>query len=209
MLDRLARQENISVRYETRDFFDAFARGGTHQGAAACLRPFPYASLSHIVGRNADLLLILDGVTDPRNLGALLRTAEAVGVGGAILTRKRSAPLSPLVEKAAAGATAYLPICQVENLARALAVVREADYWLVGLTLGARQTLYDLDLPQKIAVLLGGEEKGLRSLTRQQCDFLVTIPMRGEIESLNVSVAGAVALYEFLRRKLRKEERDS
>jgi 23S rRNA (guanosine2251-2'-O)-methyltransferase len=173
------------------------------------LPPFRYDSLQSIVEKNADLLLILDGILDPRNLGSLLRTAEAVGVGGVILTKRHSASVSPLVEKAAAGAAAYLPICQVENLARALAFVQEAGYWLVGLEPEAQQVLYNLDLPQKIALLLGGEEKGLRPLTRQNCDYLVTIPMRGKIESLNVSVAGAIALYEFLRRRLVRETRDS
>jgi len=206
----LARQRGIPVRYEDRPFFDAFTQGGTHQGVAASLRPFPYVSLQDIIRRNADLLLILDSILDPRNLGSLLRTAEAVGVGGVILTKRRSASISPVVEKAAAGATAYVPICPVENLARALALIREEGYWLVGLEPDTRQGLYDLDLPQKIALLLGGEGKGLRSLTRQKCDYLLTIPMRGKIESLNVSVAGAVALYEFLRKRLNNREmRDS
>jgi 23S rRNA (guanosine2251-2'-O)-methyltransferase len=161
------------------------------------------------VKRDADLLLILDGIVDPRNLGALLRTAEAVGVGGVILPQRRSASLSPLVEKAAAGAVAYLPICQVENLARALVILREAGYWLVGLAPDTRRTLYELDLSGKIALLVGGEEKGLRSLTRRHCDFLVSLPMLGKIESLNVSVAGGIALYEFLRRRLSQGTKDS
>ncbi len=208
-MDQLARNAEIPVQYKSRSFFDLLAGRGTHQGVAASLLAFPYDSLQNIVERNANLLLILDGILDPRNLGALLRTAEAVGVGGVILPKRRSASLSPLVEKAAAGAVAYVPVCQVENLARALAAIRETGYWLVGLAPDARQTLYDLDLSGKIALLLGGEEKGLRSLTRQKCDFLVTIPMLGKLESLNVSVAGAVALYEFVRRALIRETKDS
>lgn len=164
--------------------------------------PFPYVSLQTVLAKEAEVLLILDGILDPRNLGALLRTAEAAGVGGVIMTKDRSAPLSPLVEKTAAGATAYLSICRVENLARALAAVRQAGYWLVGLAPEAQQTLYDLELSQRIALLLGGEEKGLRSLTRQKCDYLVAIPMSGKIKSLNVSAACAVSLYELLRRRL-------
>ncbi len=208
-MDQLARNAEIPVQYKNRSFFDLLAGRGTHQGVAASLLAFPYDSLQNIVERNANLLLILDGILDPRNLGALLRTAEAVGVGGVILPKRRSASLSPLVEKAAAGAVAYVPVCQVENLVRALAAIRETGYWLVGLAPDARQTLYDLDLSGKIALLLGGEEKGLRSLTRQKCDFLVTIPMLGKLESLNVSVAGAVALYEFVRRALIRETKDS
>ncbi|MBI3301526.1 MAG: 23S rRNA (guanosine(2251)-2'-O)-methyltransferase RlmB [Deltaproteobacteria bacterium] len=200
-VEHLAREAGIPVRYETQTFFDVFAQGGVHQGIAALLRPFPYVSLQAILEKEADLLLVLDGILDPRNLGALLRTAEAAGVGGVILTKDRSAPLSPLAEKTAAGATAYLSICRVENLARALVSVREAGYWLVGLAPDAEQTLYDLDLSRRIALLLGGEGKGLRSLTRRKCDCLVAIPMLGRIKSLNVSAACAVSLYEFLRRR--------
>ncbi|MBI3801618.1 MAG: 23S rRNA (guanosine(2251)-2'-O)-methyltransferase RlmB [Deltaproteobacteria bacterium] len=208
-LEELARQKKVPVHYKSRSFFEVFAQGGIHQGVAACLLPFPYASLQSVMEKNADWLLILDGIVDPRNLGALLRTAEAVGVGGVILPQRRSASLSPLVEKAAAGAVAYLPICQVENLARALVLIREAGYWLIGLAPHTHQTLYDVGLSGKIAFLLGGEEKGLRSLTQRYCDFLVSIPMVGKIESLNVSVAGGIVLYEFLRRKLAKDTKDS
>jgi len=201
-IDQLARQANIPVRYESASFLDAFSQGGVHQGVAARLRPFPYVPLHDIVATKAELLLVLDGILDPRNLGALLRTAEGAGIGGVILTEMRSAPLSPLVEKTATGATAHLPICQVENLARALSIIRENGYWLVGLVPDAPQSLYDLPLSRKIALLVGGEGKGLRSLTRQLCDCLVAIPMRGKVRSLNVSVAGAIALYEFFRRNL-------
>lgn len=201
-MEQLAHQANVLVRYEPNAFFSAFAHGGVHQGVAACMGPFPYVSLQTVLAKEAEVLLILDGILDPRNLGALLRTAEAAGVGGVIMTKDRSAPLSPLVEKTAAGATAYLSICRVENLARALAAVRQAGYWLVGLAPEAQQTLYDLELSQRIALLLGGEEKGLRSLTRQKCDYLVAIPMSGKIKSLNVSAACAVSLYELLRRRL-------
>jgi 23S rRNA (guanosine2251-2'-O)-methyltransferase len=134
-----------------------------------------------------------------------LRTAEAAGVGGVIIPHRRAAPLSPVVEKTAAGATAYVPLCRVANLARSLESIRQAGYWVVGLAPEARQTLYELRLPPKIALVLGGEEKGLRCLTRQKCDTLVALPMRGQIKSLNVSVAGAVTLYELLRRKMDQE----
>jgi 23S rRNA (guanosine2251-2'-O)-methyltransferase len=200
-IEHLAHQASISIRYESTTFFDRFAQGGVHQGVAARLRPFFYTSLSNIVRGDANCLLILDGILDPRNLGALLRTAEAAGVGGVILPERRSAPLSPIVEKTAAGATAYLPICRVENLAKGLQTVQHAGYWLVGLTPDAEQTVYDLPLFPKIAFILGSEGKGIRSLTRQKCDCLVAIPMLGKIKSLNISVAGAVALYEWVRRK--------
>jgi 23S rRNA (guanosine2251-2'-O)-methyltransferase len=159
-----------------------------------------------VLERKAEILLILDCVIDPRNLGAILRTAEAAGVGGVILPKHRSAPLSPVVEKTAAGAIAYLSICRVENLPRTLEVLKNAGYWLVGLSPEAEKVLYELDLPQKIALVVGGEEKGLRQLIQRKCDYLVAIPMQGKIQSLNVSAACAVSLYELLRRGLAKKK---
>lgn len=190
----------MPVRYESPAFFDAFTHGGVHQGVAARLHAFPYVSLKDILEHEPDFLLVLDNIVDPRNLGALLRTAEGARVGGVILTSARSASLSPLVEKVATGATAYLPICRLENLARALTTLREQGYWTVGLVPDATMSLYDLPISRKIALVVGGEEKGVRQLTRQLCDCLVAIPMRGKIASLNVSVAGAIAMYEFVRR---------
>lgn len=204
-LETLARQAQIPIRYETAAFFEDFTNGGVHQGVAARLIPFPYVSLHDLLAKEGELLLVLDGLADPRNLGALLRTAEGAGVAGVIITESRSAPLSAVAEKTATGATAYLPIVRVENLARALSTTRERGYWIVGLVQDAPQSLYDLPLSQKIAVVLGGEEKGLRQLTRQLCDCLVSLPMLGHIASLNVSAAGAIALYEFLRRRLLKK----
>ena len=173
-----------------------------HQGVAARLIPFPYIALQDLLTKDGELLLVLDGLVDPRNLGALLRTAEGAGVAGVIITESRSAPLSAVAEKTATGATAYLPIVRVENLARTLSTIRKQGYWVVGLVQDAPQSLYDLQLSHKIAIVLGGEEKGLRQLTRQLCDCLVSLPMLGHVGSLNVSAAGAIALYEFLRRRL-------
>ena len=205
-IEELARQAHVPIRYQDADFFEDFTKGGVHQGVAARLLPFPYAVLSDILEREGELLLVLDGLADPRNLGALLRTAEGAGVAGVIITESRSVPLSAVAEKTATGATAYLPICRVENLARALSMIRERGYWVIGLVQDAPQSLYELQLSHKIALVLGGEEKGLRQLTKQMCDCLVSIPMRGHVDSLNVSVAGAVALYEFLRRTLPQKE---
>ena len=201
-LEALARQAQVPIRYETPAFFEDFTNGGVHQGVAARLIPFPYIALQDLLTKDGELLLVLDGLADPRNLGALLRTAEGAGVAGVIITESRSAPLSAVAEKTATGATAYLPIVRVENLARTLSTIREQGYWVVGLVQDAPQSLYDLQLSHKIAIVLGGEEKGLRQLTRQMCDCLVSLPMLGHVESLNVSAAGAIAVYEFLRRRL-------
>jgi 23S rRNA (guanosine2251-2'-O)-methyltransferase len=201
-IEETARQAQVPIRYETPAFFEDFTNGGVHQGVAARLIPFPYVALQDLLTKDGELLLVLDGLADPRNLGALLRTAEGAGVAGVIITESRSAPLSAVAEKTATGATAYLPIVRVENLARTLSTIREQGYWVVGLVQDAPQSLYDLQLSHKIAIVLGGEEKGVRQLTRQMCDCLVSLPMLGHIESLNVASAGAIALYEFLRRRL-------
>jgi 23S rRNA (guanosine2251-2'-O)-methyltransferase len=201
-IEETARQAQVPIRYETPAFFEDFTNGGVHQGVAARLIPFPYVALPDLLTKDGELLLVLDGLADPRNLGALLRTAEGAGVAGVIITESRSAPLSAVAERTATGATAYLPIVRVENLARTLSTIREQGYWVVGLVQDAPQSLYDLQLSHKIAIVLGGEEKGLRQLTRQMCDCLVSLPMLGHVESLNVSAAGAIALYEFLRRRL-------
>ncbi len=194
-----ARQLHIPIRYQSASFLDVLTHEGNHQGIAAQMRPFQYAALTELIQNPVDCILVLDEIVDPRNLGALLRTAESAQVGGVILTKRRSAQLSASVEKAAAGATAYLPICRVGNLQHALMALKQADFWLVGLNPQASSTVYDLDMHGKVALVLGGEGKGIRPLVQDTCDYLVSIPMEGRISSLNVSVAGAIVLYERLR----------
>jgi 23S rRNA (guanosine2251-2'-O)-methyltransferase len=200
-IGQLAYQTHVPVVQKTFEFLDTVSQGGVHQGVVARLLPFRYTLLQDLLNRQANLLLVLDGIVDPRNLGALLRTAEGAGVGGVILTNIRSASISALVEKTATGATAHLPICRVDNLSRSLSIIKQKGYWLVGLVQNAPQLIYEVPVLCKVALLLGGEEKGLRVLTRQGCDFLAAIPMSGHIESLNVSVAGGIALYELLRKR--------
>jgi len=194
-----ARQLHIPIQYQSAAFLDVLTHEGIHQGVAAQMRPFQYATLTELIQHPIDCILVLDEIVDPQNLGALLRTAESAKVGGVILTKRRSAHLSASVEKAAAGATAYLPICRVGNLQHALMALKQANFWLVGLNPQATSTVYDLDMHGKVALILGGEGKGMRPLIQNTCDYLVSIPMGGRIASLNVSVAGAIVLYERLR----------
>jgi 23S rRNA (guanosine2251-2'-O)-methyltransferase len=147
------------------------------------------------------LLLVLDGVQDPHNLGACLRVADATGVNAVIIPRDRSAPLSAVARRAASGAAETVPIFQVTNLARSLDAIKQAGVWLYGTAEDAPQELYAEDLSGPMALVLGGEGEGLRRLTREGCDRLVRIPMAGKIESLNVSVAAGVVLYEALRQR--------
>lgn len=153
-------------------------------------------------GAGLPLLLLLDQVQDPHNVGALLRSASAAGVTGVVLTGRRSAPLTGTVAKTSAGAIHHLRIAEAPNLARAMDQLRSAGIWITGLDSEAPQTVYDIDLTVPSAFVVGGEGSGLRRLTREHCDFLARLPMVGETESLNASVAGSIALFEAVRQRL-------
>jgi 23S rRNA (guanosine2251-2'-O)-methyltransferase len=176
-----------------------------HQGAVASIRPQKawdeHDLLAAISQMSKPLLLVLDGVTDPHNLGACLRTADAAGVQAVITPRDRSAALDGVARKVAAGAAEFVPVAAVTNLARTLAALKEQGVWIVGTDGEASQALYEADLDRPLALVLGAEGEGMRRLTRESCDFLVRIPMAGQIESLNVSVAAGVALFEACRQR--------
>jgi 23S rRNA (guanosine2251-2'-O)-methyltransferase len=177
-----------------------------HQGAVGAVRPLrPWdehdlvAELSQIQGD--PLLLVLDGVTDPHNLGACLRTADAAGVHAVIIPKDRSAAVDGVARKVAAGAAEFVPVASVTNLARTLDLLKQHAIWVVGTEGDAPNTLYQADLNRRLALVLGAEGTGMRRLTRERCDFVVRIPMAGRIESLNVSVAAGVALFEARRQR--------
>ena len=176
-----------------------------HQGVVALCRATvrAAATLGDVVAavQPTTLLLLLDGVTDPRNLGACLRTADAAGAAAVIVPRDRSAAMSPVVAKAAAGAADTVPLIAVTNLARAMDELREAGVWIAGAAGEADRTVYELDLTGPIAWALGAEGEGLRRLTRERCDYLARIPMRGQAQSLNVSVATGICLFETQRQR--------
>ena len=165
-----------------------------HQGAVAESPPFAYSPLERVVGAGTSVLA-LDGIQDPRNLGALLRTARAVGVGGVVIPQDRSVGVTGVVVAASAGLAFGVPIARVPNLVRALGTLKEAGFWVVGLAPEGGTLLFELDPPPKPALVVGGEGAGMRVLVRQACDFVVTIPMAPGVESLNVAVAAGVALY--------------
>jgi len=183
---------------------DGFYGGGRHQGVVALdHEPEARESLDALLDRLTEppLLLVLDGVTDPHNLGACLRVADAAGAHAVIAPRDRSAGLSATVSKVASGAAESMPYFPVTNLARTLDELKERAIWIVGAEAGAAETLYEAKLPEAIAWVLGAEGPGMRRLTRERCDLLVHIPMRGSVESLNVSVASGVCLFESVRRR--------
>lgn len=189
------------LRVEPADARTLTALAGTtrHQGLAALAAPFPYAEVEQVVAGRPRLLVVADQLQDPHNLGALLRTAEAVGAAGIILPRDGTVPVTPTVEAAAAGAAALLPVCRVTNLARTLGMLKANGYWMTALVPRGGRELFEFEAPERSVVVLGGET-GLRPLVAKQCDFLVSIPMFGRVESLNASVAAAVVLYELRRR---------
>jgi 23S rRNA (guanosine2251-2'-O)-methyltransferase len=177
-----------------------------HQGAVAAVRPlkaWDEHDLIQALGQLAEdpLLLILDGVTDPHNLGACLRTADAAGAHAVLIPKDRSAAVDGVVRKVAAGAAEFVPVATVTNLARCIDRLKERGIWVVGTDGEAPQTLFAADLKRPLALVLGAEGGGMRRLTRERCDFLVRIPMAGQVESLNVSVAAGVALFEARRQR--------
>jgi 23S rRNA (guanosine2251-2'-O)-methyltransferase len=203
-LQQRAAELKVRVVAADPDQLRGLAGDAPHQGVVAVAAPVDRAaSLDEIVADvGADtLLLLLDGVTDPRNLGACLRVADAAGVRAVIVPRDRSAALTPAALKAAAGAAEAVPLVDVTNLARAMERLRDAGVRLVGAAGEAEQSLFDLDLTGPLAWALGAEGSGLRRLTRERCDTLASIPIAGHVESLNVSVAAGICLYEAVRQR--------
>jgi 23S rRNA (guanosine2251-2'-O)-methyltransferase len=182
---------------------DGFYGGGRHQGVVARIEIKKVAeSLDEILdGVERPLLLVLDGVTDPHNLGACLRVANAAGAHAVVAPRDRAAGITPAVSKVASGAAESTPYLMVTNLARTLAELKDRKIWIVGADEGAKEQVFTANLPDAIAWVLGAEGEGMRRLTRESCDLLVRIPMRGEVESLNVSVSAGICLFESVRRR--------
>jgi len=200
-----AKDKNIEVRYSNRDELDKVSHGANHQGAVAICR-MPQAKddsyLEKMLEKNSQpLLLVLDGVQDPHNLGACLRTADATGVTAVIVPKDRAVSLTSTVIKVASGAAFTVPFVAVTNLSRAIRRMQEKGVWFVGTDGGAEQSLYELTLAGSIAIVMGAEGSGLRRLTKELCDYLVRLPMLGSVESLNVSVATGICLYEALRQR--------
>jgi 23S rRNA (guanosine2251-2'-O)-methyltransferase len=195
----LAVAAGIPVRSCSAETLAKLANTTRHQGVVAECAPFPYVTLDSVLALQPQLVVLADQLQDPHNLGALLRTAEAAGVGAVVVPKDGSVPVTATVESAAAGAAALMPVCRVTNVGRTLATLKEAGYWTVGLVPREGRDLFEFDPPQRVVMVLGGET-GIRPLVIRQCDFLVSIPMFGKIESLNASVAAAVVLYELRRR---------
>ena len=194
-LTAAARARDVRVEGADRATLDRLAATPHHQGAVAITPPFAYAALERLLATDCASALVLDGVQDPRNLGAILRSARALGVRGVVLPRDRSAAVTPVVVAAASGLLFGLPIARVPNLVRAMEALKAAGFWLVGLSPRGGMPLDRFEAPSRPALIAGGEGEGLRPLVQRGCDFTVSIPMTPGVESLNVGVAVAIALY--------------
>lgn len=200
----LAREAGVALESVAREAVDELAAGQVHQGVVAVAPAFPYARLDRVlagISGQKRLIVALDRITDPHNVGSIARTAEAVGAAALLLPSRRAVGVTPTVEKGAAGALAHLPVVRVTNLVRALGQAKQAGFWVVGLDAESDVNVTESALlDESVVVVVGSEGDGLARQTRVECDALVRLPMRGRVASLNASVAAAVAMYEVARR---------
>jgi 23S rRNA (guanosine2251-2'-O)-methyltransferase len=195
----LARRAGTPLRFEQRNTLDRLAGSPAHQGVVALGAARKYADIDAVSG--SDLIVVLDGVEDPHNLGAIIRTAHAAGAGAVVIPERRAASVTDVVAKAAAGALEHLPVVRVTNINRTLEQLKEQKYWIYGLDERGTEQYDRIDWSGKSVLVLGGEGKGLHDQVRKHCDVLVRIPMAGKISSLNVSVAAGVVLFDWRRKK--------
>ena len=200
---RLAEQQGIPVRRAKVDELDRFAKGGAHQGVVADVHDAVHLSVEDLVAgaKAAPLIVVLDQIEDPHNVGAILRTVDAAGADGVVRQSRHAAPLDGAAGKASAGAVAHVRIAEVVNIARAIEDLKQVGVWSVGLAGDAPKRYDEVDLTQPTAIVVGAEGTGLRRLVRERCDWVASIPMQGHVQSLNVAVAAGIALFEALRQR--------
>jgi len=199
-----SRRNGIAVRFVPRNELDRMAGNNAHQGVVAVTSAKQYSDLDDVVAAKRgqySLVVVLDGVEDPHNLGAILRTADAAGADGVVVPERRAVGVTGTVAKVSAGASEHLPIAKVTNIARTLEDLKTKNLWIVGLDERGMQTYDSVDYKMDCAIALGAEGKGLHDLVRKRCDFIVSIPMLGKVPSLNVSVAAGIVLYEVVRQR--------
>ena len=204
-----AQEAAIPVEYVQAEKIDRLAPGMRHQGIVALASPIAFSTLEDVLQRAASrnetpFLLLLDELQDPQNVGALIRSADAAGVHGVLLPRRRSCPLNMVVAKVSAGAVNYVPVVQIGNIVQTLHSLQEQGFWAVGADMDSESLYFDADLDRPLVLVIGAEGKGLGRLVKENCDMLVRIPMQGGVNSLNASAAGAILLYEVVRQRLQK-----
>jgi 23S rRNA (guanosine2251-2'-O)-methyltransferase len=207
-IKKMAEKKNIKCSFS--DYKWLYEKAGdNHQGVVAVVEDYVYSDTDELIDRAKNSFLkcivVLDCIQDPHNLGAIIRTSEGAGVGGIVIPERRSAQITPSVEKSSAGALAYMPVAQVVNLNNFIMKIKKAGFWVVGVSPASKMTYYEADLRMPVCLVLGNEGNGLRSLVEKNCDFTIGIPMMGSISSLNVSVSCGIVLYEILRQKKDKK----
>lgn len=206
----LAKEQGIVIQFVERSKIEGIAGGLRHQGVLAYVAPVAYSNLETILQAaetkgEAPFLLLLDELEDPHNLGALLRTADATGVHGVLIPKRRSVPLTATVAKTSAGAVEYVPVARIGNIAQTLRKLKDKGFWVAGADMDGSQNYYEADLTGPLVLVVGSEGHGMSRLTKEQCDFIVKMPMVGKINSLNASVAGSILMYESMRQRLQKK----
>lgn len=206
---RLAQEQEVLVERVPRMLLDDLTKGGNHQGIALDTAEYPYVDLEDIIERDGTVL-ILDHINDPQNFGTLLRAADAAGVAGVVLPQDRSVSVSPAVVNSSAGAVEHLLVAQTPNLARALDKLEASGRWIVGMDEDEESnSIFDVDVPTPVALVIGAEGSGLSTIVRKRCQVVLSLPMRGHVDSLNAATAGAIVLYDLLRRELSTREPDN
>lgn len=200
---KLAERSGIPVRRANAHELDRFAKGGVHQGVVADVKDQEHIGVEDLIvgAAGVPLIVVLDGIEDPHNVGAILRTVDAAGCDGVVRQSRHAARLDGAAAKASAGAVSHVKIAEVVNIARALESLKDAGVWTVGLAGDAQKRYDEIDYTLPTAIVLGAEGTGLRRLVRERCDWLVSVPMRGHVQSLNVSVTAGIALFEALRQR--------
>lgn len=204
----LARRNNVRVSLEERSWLDRKAGGARHQGILCYAAEMATLDSEEILqqAKSPGFLVVLDGIEDPHNVGAILRSAEAACVDGVFLPQHRSSSLGAAVVKASAGAASHVKVARIPNVAQLLESLKERGYWTAGLDAGADTSIWEIDLTVPLALVLGNEGKGLHRLVREKCDFVVSLPICGNVGSYNVSVAAGIALYEVLRQRIMQKK---
>ena len=199
----LARQNHVRISFEEKSWLDRKSEGSRHQGILCYAAEMDTFDSEEILeqAKSPGLLVVLDGIEDPHNLGAILRSAEAAGADGVFLPQRRSANLSAAVVKASAGAASHIKVARITNIAQLIESLKKRGYWIAGFDAASDQPIWSIDLTVPIALILGNEGSGLHRLVREKCDFVVSLPISGNVGSYNVSVAAGIALYEVLRQR--------
>lgn len=202
----IARTRKIPLEFGERKYLDKIAGTPENQGVVAIYKSFVYADLDVLIKNrnkhfNFDLILILDSIMDPQNLGSIIRAAHCLGANGVVIPENRAAQVTAAVNKASAGSVQQIPVARVVNLAQSLDYLKDKGFWIFGADAHDGSSLKAMDFNCSVALVLGGEEKGIRPLVKKKCDFLITIPMAGDFDSLNVSVAGGIIMYEVFRQR--------